>query len=40
MNPDCPYCHGQPPSTDGRTQCGWCRPDHTPDPVPDRGDDA
>ena len=21
---ECPYCHGIPPSSDGRTECGWC----------------
>lgn len=20
----CPYCQGKPPSSDGRTECGWC----------------
>ena len=20
----CPYCHGESPSTDGRTECGFC----------------
>jgi len=24
----CPYCHGQAPSTDGITECGWCRDGH------------
>ena len=23
--PECPYCHGVPPSSDGRTECGWCK---------------
>jgi hypothetical protein len=22
---ECPYCHGIPPSSDGRTECGWCK---------------
>ncbi len=30
----CPHCHGVPPSTDGRTECGWCGPDHVPSVVP------
>ncbi len=21
---DCPYCHGESPSTDGLTDCGFC----------------
>jgi hypothetical protein len=21
----CDFCHGIPPSSDGRTQCGWCK---------------
>ena len=29
-NPDCPHCHGVAPSTDGKTECGWCGPDHVP----------
>jgi len=35
-HPECPHCHGQSPSTDGRTECGWCGPDHVPPVVPDR----
>ena len=35
-NPDCPHCQGVPPSTDGKTECGWCTPDHVPSVVPDR----
>jgi len=34
-NPDCPHCGGVPPSTDGKTECGWCGPDHVPPVVPE-----
>ena len=34
MNPDCPHCGGIPPSTDGKTECGWCTPDHLPSVIP------
>ncbi len=34
MNPDCPHCGGVSPSTDGKTECGWCGPDHVPPVVP------
>ena len=33
-NPECPHCGGVAPSTDGRTECGWCGPDHVPPVVP------
>ena len=33
-NPGCPLCHGAPPSTDGRTECGWCSEDYVPPVVP------
>ena len=35
-NPDCPHCGGVSPSTDGRTECGWCVQftDHVPSVVP------
>jgi len=33
-NPECPHCGGVAPSTDGKTECGWCRPDHVPPVVP------
>jgi hypothetical protein len=33
-NPECPHCHGESPSTDGKTECGWCGPDHVPSVVP------
>jgi len=33
-NPDCPHCGGVSPSTDGKTECGWCGPDHVPPVVP------
>jgi hypothetical protein len=33
-NPDCPHCGGVSPSTDGKTECGWCSPDHVPSVVP------
>ncbi len=35
---ECPHCHGKPPSTDGKTECGWCTPDHIPDVVSYRDD--
>jgi hypothetical protein len=22
---ECMYCHGRPPSDDGKTECGWCK---------------
>lgn len=34
-NPDCPHCGGVSPSTDGKTECGWCGPDHVPPVVPE-----
>ena len=34
-NPDCPHCGGVPPSTDGKTECGWCSEDHVPSVVPE-----
>ena len=34
-NPDCPHCGGVSPSTDGKTECGWCGPDHVPSVVPE-----
>ena len=33
---ECPHCQGVPPSSDGKTECGWCTPDHVPSVVPDR----
>ena len=24
MERPCPYCYGEPPSSDGLTECGWC----------------
>ena len=35
MNPDCPHCGGVSPSTDGKTECGWCGPHHVPSVVPE-----
>jgi len=33
---ECPHCQGVPPSSDGKTECGWCTPDHVPSVVPDK----
>ena len=24
LEEECPYCHGEPPSGDGLTECGFC----------------
>ena len=37
MNPDCPHCQGTSPSSDGKTECGWCSPDHVPSIIPTDG---
>ena len=37
-HPKCPYCQGVSPSTDGRTECGWCSKDHIPSVVSYRED--
>ncbi len=33
-HPECPYCQGKSPSTDGRTACGWCAENFVPSVVP------